>query len=230
MARSADLVLFVIEGSHPEHYPALQKEVFDVGIRVNQVKPDVKIAKKPKGGLSISSTVRLTKASSDTFEAILKEFKMANADVVIRSNIDIDQFIDCIEGHRSYVKSLVCVSKADLLTKQQQKALKDELHDPIFVSAEKGSGIDELKEKLFTTLDLVRIYLKEVNKKPDLDEPMILVRPVTIKKVCENIHRDFVKKFRFAKVWGKSAKFDGQQFQKLNKKLQDGDIIEVHIS
>ena len=49
-------------------------------------------------------------------------------------------------------------------------------------------------------------------------------KPVTIRSVCEHIHRDFVKKFKYARVWGKSAKFPGQDFRKLGKVLEDGDI------
>lgn len=230
MARTADLVLFVIDALHPEHYPALKKEVYDVGIRVDEQKPVVKIVKKPKDGLSISSTVPLTHVSIDTLEAILKEFKIVNADVVIRDDITIDQFIDAIEGNRQYVESLVCVSKADLVSEEQRKELKARFPNSVFVSAQSGEGIDELKEKIFGSLKFVRIYLKETNKEPDLEEPLILKRPATIRSVCQNIHRDFVKKFRFAKVWGEGAKFPGQQFRKLDKELKDGDIVEVHTS
>jgi len=230
MARSADLVLFVIDALHPEHYPSLEKEVYDVMIRVNEEKPDVKIKKKHKDGLSISSTVKLTHAGKDTFEAVLKEFKLMNADVVIRDDITIDQLIDCIEGNRSYVKSLVCVSKADLLSDKKRRDLEKKLPNPVFVSAHSNDGIDELKESIFNSLQFVRIFLKEVNKKPDLDEPLILKRPATIRSVCQHIHRDFVKKFRFAKLWGKGAKFPGQQFRTVDKELEDGDIIEIHIS
>ncbi len=230
MARNADLVLFVVDALHPEHFPSLQKEVYDVDIRVNQRKPVVKIAKKSKGGLSISSTVKLSHVSQDTLVSILKEFKIVNADVVVRDDVDIDSFIDAIEGNRKYVKSLVCVSKADLLSSVQRNKMLEVLPNPVFVSAEKQEGIEELKDEIYSSLNFVRIYLKEVGKKPDLDVPLILVHPATLKTVCQNIHRDFVKKFRFARVWGKSAKFPGQQFKKLDKELKDGDVVEIHIT
>ncbi len=230
MARNADLVLYVIDAQHPEHLTALKKEVFDVGIRTNQMKPDVKIAKTLKGGISIASTVKLTKVHTDTLKAILKEFKMMNADVVIRNDIDIDQFIDAIEGNRKYVKGAICVNKSDLVNEIQKKQLREQLGKCVFVSAEKKHGLQELKDNIFDSLSFVRVYLKEVNKKPDLDEPLILVHPVTLKSVCEHIHRDFVKKFRFARLWGKGAKFPGQQFRTLEKELKDGDIVEIHIT
>jgi hypothetical protein len=63
-----------------------------------------------------------------------------------------------------------------------------------------------------------------------MDEPLIVTRPATLKTVCEKIHRDFIKKFKFARVWGKGAKFPGQQFKNLEKQLEDGDIVEIHVS
>lgn len=229
MARTSDLVLFVIDALHPEHYPSLLKEVHDVGIRVNQRKPDVKIARKIKGGLDINSTVRLTKVGVDTLEAVMKEFKIVNADVVIRDDITIDEFIDCIKGNRHYVKGVVCVSKADLLSEKQKAALEGQLPSPVFVSATGNENVEGLKEHIFSSLELVRVFLKEVNKKADLDEPLIVTRPATLKKICQQIHRDFVKKFRFARVWGEGAKFPGQKFQALGKEVCDGDVVEIHL-
>jgi len=229
MARNSNLVLFIIEALHPEHLPFLKKEVFDVGIRLTARKPEIKIVRKSKGGINLHSTVKLTKVSPDTLVAILKEFKMVNADVVIRDDIDIDQFIDAIEANRAYCQSLICITKADLLDSHQRKQLAEQFPGAIFVSAEKKQGVEQLKEAIFNTLDFVRVYLKEINKKPDMDVPMILTRPATLKAVCEHIHRDFVKKYKYARIWGKSAKFEGQMFRNLEKELMDQDVVEIHI-
>lgn len=229
MARNSNLVLFVVDAQHPEHYQTLLKEIYDVGIRIDQRRPIVKIVKKPRGGLSINSTVKLSNVGYDTLAGILKEFKIMNADVVIRDNVDIDQFIDAIEGNRKYVHSLKCVTKSDLLNSKELQELKEQLPNAIFVSAEKNVGLEELKERIFNSLNFVRIFLKEVNQKPDLDEPMILTRPCTLKTVCERIHRDFVRKFKYARMWGKGAKFPGQIFRNLEKPLEDGDIVEIHV-
>ena len=51
----------------------------------------------------------------------------------------------------------------------------------------------------------------------------------TIRDVCSKLHKDFVEKFRFVRVWGSSAKYDGQQFNKMDKVLHDSDILELHI-
>ncbi|MBI4147698.1 GTP-binding protein [Candidatus Woesearchaeota archaeon] len=229
MVRNCDLVLFVIDALNPEQFDALKKELFDVNVRVNQNPPDVKIAKKERGGLSITSTVRLTKITKETIAGILRELRINNADVVLRSDVDIDQFIDAIEGNRKYVPGVVVVSKIDLVNQEQQSHIEKTIRPDLLVSAQTGLNMEELKEEIFTRLKFMRIYLKEVNKKADLDEPMIVREGTVVRDICNRIHRDFVKKFRFCRVWGKSAKFPGQQFVLLDKQLQDGDILEIHV-
>lgn len=230
MVRNADLILVLIDAQHPEHHNAILKEIYDAGIRINQDAPDVKIKKKSKGGLDIASTVKLTKMNPNTIKAILREFRIANADIVIRTDIDMDQFIDAIEANRVYIPSITAITKIDLIKPDQLKKLKKKLKADVLVSCAKNQGIEELKEAIFQQLGFIRIFLKEINKQPDLDEPLILRKGATIKNVCEKIHRTLLKKFKYVRIWGKTAKFPGQQIQKLDKEITDGDIIEVHSS
>ncbi|MEM2916259.1 MAG: GTP-binding protein [Candidatus Woesearchaeota archaeon] len=228
MVRSADLILILIDALHPEHYPAILKEVYDVGVRINQEAPDVKITKKTRGGIDISATVPI-EISKETIKEILHTFRINNADVVIRSPVTIDSFIDAVEGNKKYIPAVTVVTKFDLLDEFQQQDLIEKLNPDLAVSAEQNINIEELKELIFTKLNFVRIFLKEVGKKPDLEEPMVLRKGSTIETVCSRIHKDFVRKFKFAKIWGKSAKFPGQQFRNLDKQLEDGDIVEIHV-
>ena len=74
----------------------------------------------------------------------------------------------------------------------------------------------------------MRIYMKEPRKEADLKLPLIIFTRAKIEDVCHKLHKDFVSKFKFARVWGKSAKFPGQRLM-LNHVLQDGDILELHV-
>lgn len=229
MVRNANLILILIDALHPEHYQAILDEVYETGIRVNQNPPDVKIVKKSRGGLDIGTTVKLTKITKETIAAVLKEFRINNADLVIRSDIDVDQLIDCIEGHRKYIPAITVVSKMDLVSPEQIKHIKDTIKPQVFISAEQGTNIPQLKDAIFNGLGFIRLYLKEINKKADMEEPLVLTTGSTLRTLCDKLHRDFVKKFKFAKIWGRSAKFPGQQFRDLDKELTDGDVIEIHL-
>jgi len=230
MVRNCDLVLILLDALHPEHHKAILKEIWDTGIRINQRKPDVKITKKDRGGIDIGATLRLTKLTRRTIKAVMKEWRLNNADVVIRDNIDVDQLIDVIEGNRKYIPAITIVTKIDLVGAKKLRKIEKDVKPTLMISAEKRQNIEELKEVIFQGLSFIRIFLKEVGNKPDLDEPMIVLKGSTIGTICQKLHRDFINKFRYARVWGKGAKFPGQMFRKVHKELIDGDILEIHLN
>ncbi len=228
VVRNADLVLFIVEVGHPEHYPILKKEIYDSGLRLNAKKPDVRIMKKPRGGIRIGTTVKLTRLTRRTIESILREFRISNADIVIRTDITAEQLIDVIEDNRIYVPSLLLLSKIDMVSPERLHKIEETLRPDISVSAEKRINIEKLKELIFRKLDFIRIYCKQVGKKADMDVPLILKRSSTVETACNKLHRNFSKSFRFARIWGSSAKFPGQRLS-LKHILQDKDIIEIHV-
>jgi len=225
--QNADLVLVLVDVNHPEHYPAILREVWESRIRLNKTKPQVWIKKKIKGGIQIGKTVRLN-VDDETIKKVLREFKIVNADVLIRSPIDIDDFIDCIEGNKKYVPALTCISKADLANASQVSKVKKELNADLVVSAEEGLNIDYLRELIFEKLNFIRLYLKEPGKEADKKEPLIITKDSTIRNVCNKLHKDFVKKFKYARVWGSSAKHPAQRVM-LKHVLKDEDILEIHL-
>ncbi len=227
--RNADLVLFLIEVNHPEHYRVLQKEIVESGVRVNQEPADVKIVKTARGGVNIGTTIKLTKTDKKTVEDILKEFKINNANVTIRTDIDADQLIDVIEGNKVYLPAVVILNKIDMLEKEEIDRVKNKIKADLCISAEKNIGIEELKELIYKKLKIIRIYLKEYNKKADMDEPLIIWESATLKDLCLKLHKDFVDKFKFARIWGKNVKFPGQHIVKLSHKLIDNDIVELRL-
>ena len=226
---NADLIMIIVDVYFPAHYKAILKEIHDVHVRVNQEKPEVFIKKTPRGGIRVGTTVKLTKLTDDMVKAMLREFKIVNADVLIREDITPDQLIDVIEGNKLYTKAMIVVNKVDTATPEQIEKVKKELKPDIMISADKKEGTEELKKAIFNKLKFIRLYLKEARKKADMKEPLIMFEGCTIKDVCEKLHKDFVTKFKFARLWGKSAKFDGQKFMKLGKELHDKDILEIHL-
>jgi len=225
--RNADLVLVVVDVNNPEHYPAILREVWESRIRLNKRKPQVWIKKKSKGGIQIGKTVPLS-VDDDTIKKILREFKVANAEVLIRSPIDVDDLIDCVEGNKKYVPAITCITKADLATVADVSKAKKELNADLVISAEEGLNIAQLREMIFQKLDFIRVYMKEPRKEADMKEPMIIYHGATIRDVCSKTHKDFVKKFKFARIWGKSAKYPAQKVM-LKHKLQDEDVLEMHL-
>lgn len=225
--RSSDLIIFVLDPFSLNHYDALRKELNDAGIRVDQRPPDVKITRRERGGLDITSTCKLTKMSRETIIGVLQEFSINNAAVVIRDDITSDELVDVILKNRTYISSMVVINKADMATKQQLQSAKKQFPKALVISAEKDD-VTSVKESIFKHLNLIRIYLKEVGKKPDMDVPLIVRSESSVSDVCNRLHKDFVSKFKFAKVWGSSAKFDGQVLHGTHV-LKDRDVLEIHL-
>ena len=112
---------------------------------------------------------------------------------------------------------------------KELKNLPDLLYDTdyITISAKESTNIDELRHEIFEKLELIRIYLKQPGKEADLEEPMIMKQNDTLEDVCKKIHGDFTRLFKYAQIWGKSAKHPGQRFQRLDHVMKDGDIVQI---
>ncbi|UCD20835.1 MAG: 50S ribosome-binding GTPase [archaeon] len=96
----------------------------------------------------------------------------------------------------------------------------------IAVSCKTREGILNLKKEIFENLGLVRIFTKERFKKRA--EPMILEKGSTIKDLAKKVHKDFLKDFNYALLWGPSARFQGQRAG-LNHVLKDQDMVEIYL-
>jgi len=226
--RSADLIVILLDATDAKNQiEIIKKELYEAGIRLNEKKPDVKITKRLKGGIDVNFLSPTTNIDKKTIEGILKEFRIMNAEVIVKEDITIDKFIDVIESNKVYIPSIVVLNKVDLIDEETLKHLVNELNC-IPISAEKRLNLERLKEEIFEKLNLIKIYLKRIGKKADVNEPLIMKKGCTIRDVCEKIHKDFVRRFRFAKVWGRSAMYPGQQFG-IDHVLENGDIVQIHL-
>lgn len=225
VARNADLIVIVVDSDSPEQVDVIRKELYDSGFRLDQERPDVRITKRSGRGLDVGSAVRLTRITREMAKQALREFKILNAEVVIRQDITMDQFIDCILDNRSYVPSIVCVNKVDRIPEGELGWLKERCGDCIMISAEKGTRIGKLRQAIWRKLGLMRIYMKRIGMQPDMNEPIIIRRDSTVKDVAEKIHRSWGQA-RYARVWG-SSKFPGQRLGP-DYVLRDRDVVEIH--
>ena len=95
------------------------------------------------------------------------------------------------------------------------------------VSESDPESLEKLTNHLFHLLDVVRVYSKIPGKSEETGDPFILPKGSLIADMCDVIHKDLAENMKFARVWGTSAKFPGQQVQK-NHLLEDGDIVAIH--
>jgi len=178
-----------------------------------------------KAGVDVPVKVDLELA-----KAMIMEYGLVNADVVIREDVDQDQLVDVLAGNRIYINAVLAINKIDISDETYLKEIRKKLKnwDPVLISAVKDIGIDELKAKIFDKLELIRVYMKKQGEDADLDEPLIAKSGSTVGDVCDSMHYVFRQNFRYALVWGKSARFPGQMVG-LEHRLADGDVLSVII-
>ncbi|MBW3581698.1 MAG: GTP-binding protein [Euryarchaeota archaeon] len=229
-ARSSDLIFITVNAYSPNELEVVLREIYDAGIRLNQKPADIQIVKSDRGGLKINKTVELTNMDDDYIEDICREFKVVNANIVIREDITIDQLIDKLAGNRVYTRGFIALTKSDLLPEEDLQENVKELSAQGFrvvpISAITGMNMDLLKDTAFEILDFIRVYLRPHKGETDYEEPLVITRGSTVGDVCDHLHREFRKLFRYAQVWGKSAKFDGQHVS-LDHVLEDQDVLTI---
>ena len=129
---------------------------------------------------------------------------------------------------KSYGKRVIAVNKIDLLSPEQlrklQETIKSRKIPGILISAEKSIGLDELKGRIFQSMNSIRVYTKEPGRPPS-QSPVILPIGSTVKDVAESILKGFSKKVKETKVTGPSSKFPNQKVG-LGHILKDKDIVE----
>ncbi len=217
--RNADLIIIVVDVFTTENIDVIKKELYEGGIRLDEKPPDIVIRKKATGGISIKSTVSLS-IDEETIKGILREYKIHNGEVIIREDITIDRLIDAIQGNRAYIPSITVVNKIDLYP---NAFIPD---NAIPISAQNGINLDRLVKEIYRKLEFIRVFLKPPGGKVE-EQPLILRKNATVEEACKKIHRDMVDNFRYARIWGKSVKFDGQRVG-LDHVLEDGDILTIY--
>jgi len=227
VARTADLVVLLLDVFQPYHEDVLVNELGNIGIRLNQLPPNITIEKAPMGGIAVAQQVRLTKITEKHLKDILHLYGIVSARVVIRENITSEQLADHVAGNISYSKAITVLNKIDLVDKAFLKELKTKIKsDVIEVSANSDINIELLKEKIYEKLKFIRIYMRPKGGETDFIEPLIAREGDTVEDICNKLHRRLRREFRYSLVWGKSVKFGGQRVG-LSHILLDEDVLTI---
>ncbi len=222
-ARTTDLFLLVTDKENFSRFKKITKELFRAGFRLNQTPPKIEIKKTYRGSVKIIDPFR--SFSDQTVRSIVEEFGYKNAEVVFREPIkDSGLLIDVLSKNRRYLPAITVINKSEDLSERDRINMSKDLNNPLFISAHKGEGIENLRERIWDKLDFVRIYLKKDEKQNPEADPLIIKKGIGIRKMVEKINSDWIDLVSGALVWGKKVKFPGQKVS-LNYHPVDGDII-----
>ncbi|KAJ1912189.1 Ribosome-interacting GTPase 2 [Tieghemiomyces parasiticus] len=226
VARTADLILMMLDATKSrKQRTLLEAELEAVGLRINTRKPNIYFKIKKGGGISYNKTCNLTHLNERLVAQILQSYKIFNAEILIREDCTVDQFIDVVLGNRKYVKCLYCYNKVDEISLEEVDRLA---HEPntVVVSCEQNLNLDYLIEQIWYHLNLLRVYTKKRGEFPDFSDGLIMRNGATVEHVCHSIHRSLVENFKYALVWGTSTKHDPQRVG-LAHTVDTEDVVQI---
>lgn len=227
-AKTSDLILMVLDATkRAEQRALLEAELESVGIRLNREPPNIYLKAKKAGGMKITFQSPPKYLDEKMLYNILRDYKMLNCEVLIRDEYaTVDDFIDVImKDHRKYIQCLYVYNKIDAISLEFLDSLAKE-PNTVVMSCEMDLGIDDVVARCWQDLRLTRIYTKRTGVEPDFSEALIVRRNSTIEDVCDSIHRTIKDTFKYALVWGASAKHIPQRVG-LGHPVADEDVVQI---
>lgn len=227
-ARTADCILMMLDACKADtEREVLTRELEYMGIRLNKTRPDITVTKIDRGGIKFTATGPLTHLDYHSIKTVLIEYKIHNADVVIRCDPTVDDLIDVLEGQRVYIPCIYVINKIDMVSLPAVEHYAQQPHT-VVISIHDRLNLEYLQQVLWEHLRLVRIYTRSRGSPPNLDpkEAIFLSGGATVADICLQIHKDMLEKFNYAIVWGRSVQHCPQRVGK-DHALADEDVMQI---
>ncbi|WP_373468364.1 TGS domain-containing protein [Acidianus infernus] len=209
LIRNADGLLFVVEDKN--EFLKFKEFLESNNIILGKPKGKVIIEKLRSGkeGIRIILLGKLVNTDENEIRKYLQDFGLKSAIVKIIGEVSLDD-----------------VEKSIFETITYKPAVVVSLNPFDYPGIPVITKIDNLPKYLFDSLDIIRVYTKEPGEEPSKD-PLILKRGSTVLDVAKKLHSSLYENFKYARIWGKSAKFPGQKVGE-DHVLEDKDIVEIH--
>ena len=219
--RAADLVVLMTDIQRLNWLNVVGQELYNAGIRLNDIPPKIIVHKTHKGALQIIDPYN--SFSKEEISDIAQTLGYDNAIIQLSEKIEsIDRLIDGLVKTRKYMSAVEIITKMDLVRPNDIKKIPGRV---LKMSVDENVGIDEFKEKVWQGLGLVRVYLKKERiGEADKKDPLIIKNTATLDQVLKRISNQMRDDVSKAYIWGEKAKFPGQE---VSFRFQVFDEIEV---
>ena len=233
-ARNADGLILVVDLQDDPvgNFLMASRELENSRILIAPPPGEVEIMKRGHGrDIQFVWEGELDGCSTDEVIALLNEYKIRSALVHVRGKVTLDVVEDALFGNAVYRPTIVLANKADLGVDKETVEQLRAAAAPLLVgvmSFEKTRNLQEiLGQKIFELIGIVRIYTKEPGSEA-AKVPVVAREGVTVGNLAKMIHNDFFNRFKYARIWGPSAKFDNEKVG-LDRELKDGTVIQIYV-
>ncbi|MCX8184254.1 MAG: GTPase [Sulfolobales archaeon] len=235
LARNADALLIVLDSTSDsvEQLRNIMGDLENAGIVLRKPRGRVQIERsKAYSGIRLAKMGKISGGTEDDVRKLLESYRVFNALVKIYGEVSLDDVEKALFEALVYKPSVVILNKTDLLSSEAVERQLRELREVapylqiLPASATTGVGLEVVPKYLFTILELIRVYTKEPNSKEPSREPLVIPKGSTVEDAVKYIREEFLKYFKYARIWGPSAKYPGEKVG-LDHVLSDGDVIEI---
>lgn len=231
LARNADGLIILLDGANSplKQLAAIVKELDKAGITLKRPRFTVEVEKTTAGGIQVVCVGNL-EGGREELKKKLMDYGYRNLLVKIWGDASVDEVIEHIVEKKVFKPAIIVVNKVDAADRLQVEKIKELCRGAVkfaAVSALRREGLDQLKRLIFESLDVVRVYTKEVGGER-AERPLVLKKGSKVLDVAKIVHSQLYEQFKYAKIWGPSAKFPGEKVGG-DHELMDGDTVEIHI-
>ena len=234
LARNSDgLILMVDLSADPvEQFRILRSELERAGIMIEKPEGEVEIIRRSSGvGLQIIGSGTLVDCTLEDVRRLLANYKINSALIKIRGKITLETLEESLFSSLIYKPTILVANKLDMPGSEEnfirlKESMKDSKIPIIPVSCKENIGLEKLGGHIFKMLRIIRIYPKEPGEKKPSSKPLVIDEGATVIEAAKKLHSKLYREFRYARIWGPSAKYPGQRVGSTHI-LKDGDVIEI---
>ncbi|MEM2320820.1 MAG: GTPase [Candidatus Bathyarchaeia archaeon] len=235
LARNADGLIIMVDLSDDplNQFHVVRSELDKAGILIEKPEGEVEITRRACGaGIQIIGGGSLVNCTYEDVRSLLEGYRVTSAVLRISGRVTLDDIEDALFSSNVYKPAIVVANKLDLPgAKANLLSLEDgarKFKVPLLaVSCLSGEGLKKLGESIFRVLGVVRVYTKEPSSKEPSEKPLVVRSGTSVIDIAKRLHSEIYKNFKYARIWGPSAKYPGERVGPTHI-LVDGDIIEIH--
>jgi ribosome-interacting GTPase 1 len=235
LARNADgLILMVDLAKDPiKQFKLISSELEQAGIIIRKSEGEVETIRRSVGiGIQVLGGGSLVNCTIEDIKKLLNSYKIISGIVKIKGKVKIEDVENSLFSSNIFKPSIIIANKIELSGSREKfnhfkKYLENYKIQVLGVSCINNQGFEKLGNLIFQTLSLIRVYTKEPSVKNPSDKPIVVEKGASIIDVAKKLHTKLYKEFKYARIWGTSAKHPGQKVGS-NHMLEDNDIIEIH--
>lgn len=232
LARNSDEIIIMIDLSNSpiSQLNSIIGHLEDFGITIIKPKSEVEVKREKAHGIQTILSGKLLDCNLDDIEKLAQSYGIRNALLKIYGEISLEDIENALlENNRIYKPIIILANKTDRAERGLEKFIDKICYDiPLLaVSCENRTNLEKMAPLLFKTLDIIRVYTKEVGIRSASNTPFIMKNGSSVFRLAKEIHSDFFRDFKYARIWGPSSKYLGEKVGGTHI-LEDGDTVEIH--